>query len=169
VLSRVAGEVVLGTLAHNSLSGGLMDSDMDDARKTPEGVPEPSQELLEVLRIFEQIALAVGAYDVIYRGTVRIEFVRHGGKVKRRSIRKIEKPFEILCDSVVAFQTSYRAVCNLAAVEGIPLSSVRDLSEVFEHFTREYADYLAAESDDAVWEAAHVRAMRKYEQSEGVP
>ncbi|MGD0998472.1 MAG: hypothetical protein ABR941_09185 [Thermoleophilia bacterium] len=124
------------------------------------GSPRPSRRLSRLLHTHATKVEAVRNAELAYHGVVLTESLRHGGKVRRASSRRITEAFAALTDAVVDLQGSHAAVLSLAEDEGIPSEAVGSLDEGFESANREYAGYLAARTYDQVHEVARRGPLR---------
>ncbi len=103
-----------------------------------------SRPLRRLLRSYASRIVTVRAAEAAYQDVVVVESLRHGGKVKRASAKRIDAAFEALVDAVVDLQRSRAELFLRAEDEGILLECVGDLDMTFESADRECAGYLAA-------------------------
>ena len=131
-----------------------MAGDHTDGTVGSQGTLELSRSLARLLRRHGARVEALRKAESNYHDVVLIESLRHKGKMKRASEKRIAAAFDGLVDAVVALQGSRVAVVSLAEDEGIPLEAAGACDETFESADRECAGYLAARSYDQVREAA---------------
>ena len=120
----------------------------------------PSRQLLRLLRSYAVKVEAVQNAESNYHDVVLIESLRHEGKTKRASGKRIDAAFDALVDAVVDLQGAQVAVLSQAEDEGIPMEAVAAFDERFESADREFAGYLAARTYDQVCEATRRGALR---------
>ena len=102
-------------------------------------LPRP---LLRLLRRYATKVGAVRGAESDYRDVVLVESLRHGGKTKRASSKRIDAAFDALVDAIVDLQGARIELLMLAEDEGLSLRAVGALDEVFASAERRYASYL---------------------------
>jgi hypothetical protein len=138
----------------------MVAEDQRDCGADSAGSPRPSRRLSRLLHTHAAKVEAVRNAEFAYHGVVLTESLRHEGKVRRASSRRITEVFVALADAVVDLQGSHVAVLSLAEDEGIPPEAAGGLDETFESASREYADYLVARTYDQVYEVARRGPLR---------
>ena len=119
-----------------------------------------SRPLLRRLRSHAARVEGVRAAESAYHDVMLTESLRHKGKMKRASSKRIDDAFGALIDAVVALQASQIEVLSLAEDEGMAPDAAGALGEAFESADRQYAGYLAARTYEQVREAAARGALR---------
>lgn len=120
-----------------------------------------SRPLVRLLRSYAARVEALRSAESDYHGGVLTESLRHKGKLKRASGRRINAAFSALAEAVVELQASQAAVLALAEDESIPPETVSALNDTFAFANREYADYLAARTYDQVQEVARQGPLQR--------
>ncbi len=121
---------------------------------------ELSRSLARLLRRHAAKVEVLRTTESHYHDVVLIESLRHRGKLKRASEKRIGAAFDALVDAVVDLQSSQVAVLSRAEDEGMPLEAVGAWDETFVSADRECAGYLAARTYDQVREAADRDPLR---------
>lgn len=134
-----------------------MDESKTDRSADPRGSPEASQVLLDLLRTYAAKVDAAMAAEVNYHGVMVAGYMRHGGKLKRRAIKRGREAFVLLTEAVHNLQEVNWAVRQRGEEDGMPLEALLALDETFEFAEQEYAGYLAAMSDEDVLEVVSNR------------
>ena len=117
---------------------------------------ELSRPLRRLLRRYAARVETVREAESAYHDVVLTESLRHNGKLKRASARRIDDAFGALIDAVVNLQGSRVEVLSSAENEGLPPEALGALDEAFESADREYAGYLSART----YEQVRVAVMR---------
>jgi len=111
---------------------------------------ELSRPLRRLLRRYAARVETVREAESTYHDVVLTESLRHNGKLKRASARRIDDAFGALIDAVVDLQGSRVEVLSSAENEGLPPDALGALDEAFESADREYAGYLSARTYEQV-------------------
>ena len=131
----------------------------------PCDTPRLSRALRRLLRTHALRVRAVATAESAYHDVVLTESLRHGGKMKRASSRRVDVAFEALVDAVIDLQTSQAEVLLAACDSGIPAEAIAAGDEAFRSADRTYAGFLAARTYGQVREAAAHRSLRLTEAS----
>jgi hypothetical protein len=113
--------------------------------------------LKAALDAFKQCADALMLAEAQYRFAPLLEFQRYGGKVERKSLKRIDESFNVLADSVVRFRGAFESVCALVVAQGLSWEAVYALSDSFLSAETEYAGYIAARTYEDVMAIADSR------------
>jgi hypothetical protein len=113
-----------------------------------------SRPLRRLLRRYAARVETVRDAESTYRDVVLTESLRHNGKMRRASTRRIDAAFGTLVDAVIDLQSSQVEALSSAADEGLPPEAVGALDQAFDSADREYAGYLAARTYEQVRVAA---------------
>jgi hypothetical protein len=116
----------------------------------------PSRPLRRLLRRYAARTETVREAEAAYHDVVLTESLRHNGKMKRASARRLDDAFGALIDAVVDLQGGQVEVLSLAADEGLPADALGAIDPAFDSADHEYAGYLAART----YEQVRVAAMR---------
>ncbi len=137
-----------------------MAEDEEDRGAGSADSPRASRPLLRLLRRHAARIEAVHDAELDYHGVILTQLLRHKGKAKRASDKRMNEAFGKLTEAVVELQASQAAVLSLAAADGMTPETVCALDATFESATREYAGYLAARTYDQVYEVARADPLR---------
>ena len=123
---------------------------------------ELSRPLRRLLRRYAARIETVRQAESTYHDVVLTESLRHNGKMKRSSAKRIDDAFGALIDAVVDLQGSQVEVLSLAENEGLPPDSVGALDIAFDAADGEFAGYLAARTYEQVRSAAMRGPLRPH-------
>ena len=112
--------------------------------------PRLSRPLRRLLRTYAASVQSVARAESTYHDVVLTESLRHAGKMKRASLKRVDAAFEALVDAVIDLQTSQAEVLLVARDEGVPPEAIAAADEVFRAADSTYAGFLAARTYDQV-------------------
>ena len=130
----------------------------DDAKAAKAAdAPQPSPLLLDIVRGFAESVSAVQAAEFEFHRATMEEFLRHKGKLRRRSRRRIDGAFAMLAEEVIGMQVRWTQVVEGCHEESVLLDSLEGIDESFDFARSEYGGYLTAQSDEDVIRVASER------------
>jgi len=116
-----------------------------------------SPELRRLLRRYARRVARIEPAESAYYSVELAESLRHGGEMKRSSLKRIEVAFMALVDAVIDLRTAQARILLLADAEGLTSAALGVADEVYSAADSDYAGYLVACTFDQVRETAAER------------